>query len=267
MFGVSASGGPHQYLRNLHASNDRAQTALERLSTGKRINHPKDDPAGFMTAEMLRGEIAKFQSELKKIARERSATHLEQGGLSQIEDQLVELKGAIVGAAGGMLSDEERQAFSDQIDGVMQSIGRVRDLYNGLSNQKFDRLDAAAQPINVVSSSSGDLEGAAAAVDSRLDEVTFSAAALAAHEKYDLDMPEELLQDEIAIHSEALSQVEDADFAEETSNLLGAQITAQGSLAALAVDNKTSTEQVKALLDGVRENADAAQAQAGPSQA
>jgi flagellin len=257
VFGISASGSPHQYLRNLHASNDLAQTALERLSTGKRINHPKDDPAGFITAEMLRGEIAKFQSELKSLARDRSATRLEQAGLSQIGDQLIELKAAIVGAAGTNLSDEERQAFSDQIDGVIKSLERTRDLYNGLATQKLDRLDAATQPINGLETS--DLERASAAVDSRRDQATFSAAALAAHEKYDIDMPEELLQDQIVIHTEALSQVEDADFAEEASNLLASQITAQSSLAALALDGRINAEQVSAVLEGVRESTEAAQ--------
>jgi flagellin-like hook-associated protein FlgL len=257
VIGIGSGGKPVQYLRNYHDSIDRSQTAIERLSTGKRINRPSDDPSGFITAEQLRGEIAKFKSELNKLAGDRSATHLEQSGLMQIADQLIELKGAIAGAAGGLLTAEQREAFNQDIDGVMEAIERTRQLYDGLSSKKLDRLDSSARKFDNLASTK--LEAAAGVADARIDEATFSAAALAAHEKYDIDLREEQLQNQIATHTEALSQVEDADFAEEASALAAAQITSQGSLAALAVSNKMSADQIGALMDGVRENADAPQ--------
>lgn len=39
--------------------------ALERLSTRKRINHAKDDPAGLVAVEELRGELTDLHANLK----------------------------------------------------------------------------------------------------------------------------------------------------------------------------------------------------------
>jgi hypothetical protein len=65
----STRGGSLQFQNSLQRNNANAQRALERLSTGKRINRPSDDPSGFVGAEELRGEIARLEGELKGIPR------------------------------------------------------------------------------------------------------------------------------------------------------------------------------------------------------
>jgi flagellin len=249
--GISASNRSGVYLRKYRESHEKIQTAVERLSTGKRINRPSDDPSGFITAELLRGEISRFLRELKKIGRQRSATRIEQSGLSQIQEQLIALRGAIAGAAGGLLTDAERLAFDDEIAGTLEAIERTRELFEGFTTKPSARLDSAARDFDSFDSSN--LEPAAADIDGRIDEVSFSRAALAAYDKYELDVQEQLLQDQIAIHGEALSQVEDADFAEEASKLAAAQILAEASMAALAVSGKEHAEQVEAVLEGARD--------------
>ena len=43
--------------RSLHASGRELSTAMERLSTGKKINSAADDAAGFAIAERLTAQI------------------------------------------------------------------------------------------------------------------------------------------------------------------------------------------------------------------
>ena len=74
---------------------------------------------------------------------------------------------------------------------------------------------------------------------------------MAAYEKYDLEVRETLIQNMLVTHTEALGQLEDADFAEEAANLASSQTLAGGSLAAIAYAGQLEAEQVGALIEGL----------------
>jgi flagellin-like hook-associated protein FlgL len=248
--GISASGRPAPFLRSIQKSAAVGEQALERLMTGKRINRPSDDPAGFITAEMLRGEISRLEGELKGINGKRSAANLKQSALGNIQNQLVELRGTLVGAADGLLTAEQRQAFEQAIAGSLEAIDKLR---TGLSNLQGGVGVTSGASTPTTAGGLDDLAALAGSTDAQIDEVSFSRAALAAYEKYDLDIAEQLARESIVIHSEALSQVEDADFAEEASKLATSQVLAAGAIAALVKSGEIHAEQVAALLEGVEE--------------
>jgi flagellin len=254
---ITASAKSEQFLRSYRDSSRKTDKALERLSTGKRINRPSDDPAGFVTAESLRGELVRLTAELKNVRSNRSATRIEQSGLSHLEDQLIELRGMIVGAAGNVLTESQRQVFGDQIAESLEAIDRMRQQLAQASSSRASATNAALRSIDrVVDGVDGtDLEADAVLVDSGLDSVVLSRAALAAYERYELDVMEQLYQGMVVTHTQALSQVEDADIAEETSNLIASQTMAAGALAALAMSGSLHADQVESLLEGVREQA------------
>ena len=80
---------------------------------------------------------------------------------------------------------------------------------------------------------------------------TRNSAALAAYEKYELDVSQSLAEDSLVIHIETLSLIEDADFAEEASNLATSQILAEGALAAISVSNRLEADHIEAQLEGI----------------
>ena len=51
--------------RSLHASGRELSTAMERLSTGKKINSAADDAAGFAIAESMTAQIGVYQWQRK----------------------------------------------------------------------------------------------------------------------------------------------------------------------------------------------------------
>src|SRR5436190_17207408 len=122
------SGLDQQLLQNYQRNTDRTQTSLERLSTGKRINHPKDDPPGFIVAEGLRRDLNDLKQKLGDIATERSQSHIEQSGLSDLQNALTELRGRIVAGADGTLTADQRTALESEIDEASQAIDRVAKL-------------------------------------------------------------------------------------------------------------------------------------------
>jgi flagellin-like hook-associated protein FlgL len=252
----SARGGSLQFQNSLHRNNASAQRALERLSTGKRINRPSDDPSGFVGAEELRGEIARLEGELKQIGKSRGAIRQRESSLSEIQTALNDLKGVIGGAVGNVLSDAERTAFAQQIDASLEAVARIQSYFS-----RFELDGAAPAPSSLLKPKHAsdplpgidaeNLEASAAATDRYLDEATFSRAGLAAFEKYDLQPREALNTSMLETHTVALSLLEDADFAEEASNLVTAQVLAAGAQAAIALDGSISADHIGALLDGL----------------
>lgn len=242
-------GGGSQLVQNLHRSEAGVRRSVERLSTGKRINRPSDDPTGFIAAEELRGELSRFNAELKGIGQKRLEGRQQESTLSAIQSGLNELRGQLVEASGTLISDAERQALSDEIAATQESINALNE-----------KLSAGPGDFRIIPSASNGSapkltpERAAEMADAlgtQLDQVSWSRAGIAAHERYLLDVDEAILQGQIETHTEALSQIEDADFAEEASNLAISQTLTQGALAAIALSNTIIAEQLAALMEAL----------------
>lgn len=249
----SNSGLTSRHLKNLDRQSARVDQAIERLSTGKRINRPKDDPAGFVGAEQLRGEIVRMTAELKRLGGQRSLKRIEQSGLAAIRDRLIELRGLLTEASGTTITAEQRELYDKEIADSLEAVEKIEGRAKELAASRAAVNQAPKPPKRLNSSTSVstpmNLERTAASVDQRIDAIAFSQAALAAAERYEIGVQESILIDSIAHHTEALSQIEDADFAEEAANLASGQMLSQGALVAIQLTNDLYAEQMEALLE------------------
>ena len=91
-------------------------------------------------------------------------------------------------------------------------------------------------------------------MDGKLDTLTRSRAANAAYERAHLDTFDRLREDQIVITTEALSQVEDADYVSETANLVEGQILSKAAIQALAFSNREQVEQIEELIDSLNDD-------------
>ena len=216
---TSISTGLHgvdqRLLQNYQRNNDRTQTSLERLSTGKRINHPSDDPPGFIAAEGLRKDLSDLKQKLGDIATERAQSHIQQSGLSEIQDALNDLRGQIVAAADGTLTADQRTTLETEIDETAKAIDRIAKLTGNKASPSLDTSTAA-----LVQQSRRCPSGR------RRIAIRHQSARYVSRRR--TRQPRHLPathQDQIAITSEALSNIEDTDFAAEASNLVQSQVT------------------------------------------
>jgi flagellin len=112
--------------RVLGQNNFSLSNALERLSTGIRINRGKDDPAGLIASENLRSEQRALNQAIGNAERADQVANIAEGGLQEISGMLTELQGLITATASRAgLSAEEKQANQLQIDSILQTIDRV----------------------------------------------------------------------------------------------------------------------------------------------
>jgi flagellin len=101
-------------------------TALERLSTGVKINRGKDDPAGLIASENLRSEIKSINAAMTNADRADQVVNIAEGGLQEVSSLLTELQGLLTTTASSAgLSSEEKQANQLQVDSILQTIDRI----------------------------------------------------------------------------------------------------------------------------------------------
>jgi flagellin len=240
---VGIRGADRQFLHSYRSNVERHQQSLERLSTGKRINRPSDDPPGFIAAEQLKGEIADLEAKLKSIGRERQQSHARQSELTSIQDTLQAVTDEVLAAADGFLSDDLQSALRDEIDQAADAIDLI--IARSSSGQSNKGL---SEHVNVTLRAD---EPTVAAVDAMADGALAEQAALAIHEHTHLDTFEALYEDQIVITTETLSMIEDTDFAAESANFAQSKILAQGAMAALSYYNHQRADQLLGLLDEI----------------
>ncbi len=129
--------------RVLGMNNKSLDQALERLSTGVKINRGKDDPAGLIASENLRSEQKALNQAISNSDRADVVVNIAEGGLQEITSLLTELQGLITNTASTAgLSDEEKSANQLQVDSILQTIDRVASATNfqgiKLLNGNFD---------------------------------------------------------------------------------------------------------------------------------
>ncbi|MFK7882586.1 MAG: flagellin [Phycisphaerales bacterium] len=112
--------------RVLGQNNSTLSTALERLSTGLKINRGKDDPAGLIASENLRSEKAALSAAIGNSERADQVVNIAEGGLQEVSSLLTELQGLLTTSANTAgLSESEKEANQLQIDSILQTVDRI----------------------------------------------------------------------------------------------------------------------------------------------
>ena len=120
------SGPVNTGLRILGQNQGERNTALERLSTGLRINRASDDPAGMISSEALSAALASLEAEGRALERSQAVVNTAEGAIAQISGLLIEAEGLAVTAANTAgTSEAEREALQLEMDSILQSIDRI----------------------------------------------------------------------------------------------------------------------------------------------
>jgi flagellin len=111
---------------NLARSQASLQTALQRLSTGLRINVGKDDPAGLIASENLRSDITSIERAITNSERANQLIGTADSALGQVSSLLNDIRGLVSEAANtGALSKEQIEANQLQVDSSLEAIDRI----------------------------------------------------------------------------------------------------------------------------------------------
>jgi len=114
--------------RALDVNNASLNRALERLSTGLKVNSGKDDPAGLIASETLRSNIRAIDQAVENATRADTIVAIAEGGLQEVSSLLLELEGLIDNTANEAgLTPDEVAANQLQVDSILASINRLAE--------------------------------------------------------------------------------------------------------------------------------------------
>lgn len=101
------------------------EKSLERLSSGYKINHASDDPAGMAISQKMRSQIRGLDQASNNAADGVSVIQTAEGAITEIQSMLARMKELSVQAANDVNSDEEREAIQLEVDTLNDEIDRI----------------------------------------------------------------------------------------------------------------------------------------------
>ena len=119
--------------RALNNTQADTNTAMQRLSTGLRINSAKDDAAGMAVASRFTSQISGMQQASRNASDAVSMLQSAEGGLQSITDNLQRIRELAVQAASDSITDTDRGYLNTEVSQLVTEINRVADTtkYNG----------------------------------------------------------------------------------------------------------------------------------------
>ncbi|GAB0153079.1 flagellin [Marinobacterium sp. BA1] len=252
---------------SLSRTNSSLQTAMERLSSGLRVNSAKDDAAGLAISNRMTSQIRGMTVAQRNANDGISVAQVAEGSMQTITDTLQRMRDLSVQAANdGGLSDGDKDKLATEFNSLRDEIGRIIDNtdYNGkkvldgdITNAVFQvgystaadnqisitigALAAASGIASVIGTASigaaGSAKQAINAIDIAIASIDTKRSELGAIQNR-FSATIDNLSNAIENQSAARSRIVDADFAVETANLSRSQILQQAGTSMLAQANQ-----------------------------
>jgi flagellin len=255
--------------RSLNRAQQGANKALERLSTGLRVNSAADDAAGLAISTKLSARIRGLEQAQRNVGDAVSLAETADGAMDQISDILIRMRELAVQSGNGSLSAADRIALDTTYDGLVSELDNIaqntsfngRDLLDGdtsagvtfqigqgsgatnqvtlsIGSLRQSVIGSAALSAQTISTTGG-ASTALGVIDSAINKLVAQRGKVGAVINR-LDYSNNSLGAEIETLSAANSRVIDADFARETANLTRFQILTQAGLNVIAQSNYQS---------------------------
>ena len=243
-------------------ANQALSSAMERLSTGKRINSAKDDAAGLAISSSMTSQIRGMSQAIRNANDGISLAQTADGALGEVTNMLQRIRELSVQSASGTYSDDDRANLQSEVTQLGAQIDSIISdtKFNGVAvfgssdvtvnvqtgYGSADQTTLTVTGIDVSAASGSDISSASGAttalgdVDDALKAVATTRSSLGAGQSR-LESVVNNLSNQVVNLSDARSRIEDADFSAESTNLAKAQILNQASTAMLAQANQSQS--------------------------
>ena len=126
----------------LSTNDDLLSKSLERLSSGLKINHAKDNPAGLAMSKRMNAQIEGLSVANQNASDGVSIIEIADGAMTEISEMLQRINELSVKAANGIMTDDDRATVQDEVKQLKEEITRNSDVteFNGqkLLNGEYD---------------------------------------------------------------------------------------------------------------------------------
>ncbi|MEZ5739175.1 MAG: flagellin [Burkholderiaceae bacterium] len=250
--------------RNLSASESMMGQAIQRLSTGLRVNSAKDDAAGLAIAERMNAQVRGMNVAIRNSSDGISLSQTAEGALGKIGEMGQRMRELAVQSANATNSDADRANLDAEYQQLAEEITRTigGTMFNGKAiigagaEDMVFQIGAGTTANDTITIATTDLSGEASVTDVTDGNIGTVDDATAAMDNIDVMLDAvntqranygalqnrfEAIISTLQISSEnqatARSRIMDADFASETASLTRAQVLQQAGVAMLSQAN------------------------------
>lgn len=120
--------------RNLNATESSLSQAMQRLSSGLKINSAADDVAGYAISQSLEGQVNGLNQATQNSQDAVSLAQTAQGSLNDVEQMLQRVRELAVQYANGTTSTADKAAITSEVTQLSSEIERVGETtqFNGI---------------------------------------------------------------------------------------------------------------------------------------
>ena len=259
---VNTNLGAAIALQNLNATNNSLERSQLNITTGLRVNGPKDDAATYAIAQNQRGDIAGYKALRTALAGGESTVNVAIDAGKAISELLIEMKAKVVTSNQSQLDAASRTALHNDFIALRDQIATIVATaeFNGVNlidaaatnlsvlstidgsqiNISAQKMDTTTLAVNVSTllTSAGALT-ALTAVNAAIISVSNQLAQFGSGAKR-LDIQADFTTKLVDILTDGVGNLVDADMAEESANLAALQVKQQLGVQSLAIANSTS---------------------------
>jgi flagellin len=255
----------------LQQVQNKQESILEKLSSGKRINSAADGAAAQQIIDRLTTQVEGNRQSISNAYDGVSLVQVAEGGLTDINQDVNRIRELSVQSGNGLLSDSERRAIQSEVTQLQENISQTieqtefagKSLLLNDGNIDFQvganagqKIAVATQDVaaglsdilNVDLSTAQGAEDALAIADTANEFVSSARSGLGVTQNQFESAARNLTQTDINVSS-ARSRIQDTDFAQVASENVAAGILSQTSLAVQGMANQQQG-QVLSLLNG-----------------
>ena len=258
--------------RNLVASSNAVSTAMQRLSSGLRINTAADDAAGYAISQGLTSQVNGFDQASRNVGDAVSMVQTAESSLNNTQSMLQRVRELAVQYQNGDLSSTDKTDIQNEVNQLTQEVDRQRgavtfngiNLLNGTAGSSAGvTFQVGANSGDTLSASFADIEGssglgvtgfswsqaasggtvfdlsqanALSTLDTAIGNISNLAATLGAVQNR-LQYTSDAISSTEENLSASNSRIQDVDMASEMTTLTQQQILQQAGTAMLAQAN------------------------------
>ena len=125
MPGINTSMGTHASMKSLLKTERDMLQAMERISTGKRINHAGDDAAGAAISDRMTATIRALDMSVRNAADVLSMAQVAEGALDEASSALQRIRELSIQAATDILNAEQKVYLQTEVNQLLDEMDRV----------------------------------------------------------------------------------------------------------------------------------------------
>ncbi len=250
--------------RNLDEASEQLSNSLERLASGKRINHAKDDAAGLSISNSLEAQARSLSQAQRNSLDAASLAQVAEGGMNEVSNILIRMRELAIQSASDTVGDKERELLQVEGTELRHELSRLAEstkylgtpLLNGKGqdfvfqigpdNNEHNRISYSASDIDLRPSTLGvddinlaardDARDSLDTIDTALQRLGKPRAQLGAVQERIHSIARQLSHQEETLTT-AKSRIMDADLATEASTAATESVRVRAGTSVLAQAN------------------------------